>query len=668
MNDVLNEQDIDTKDNSKHKDNQLEDNTEQSTPLEKRVDINDNGKSKRIDEKTTVTKQRAPYLSHKNLKKHNRLIHDAWMHLMDDEIEGMEYKRPNDQKKSIIKRHKLLEPLDKGASVVKKAQEYLNHTKSEKIRIRRKKKHRIIQRSSDFILQKSKADSYITLYERKQNYAHTIQKEDQLKLRKSQSSDDIAKKKINKVFETFNEERMKQSEQKQLSKKSEEDLSEDAMKEREEFIRETKKYFTRNTRDRYNNDANTDRLKKMDGDDDIGISRYDRNSKTEISGKQHVLLTQMRHKDGKHLIDTEREDQYMMDMDFHANDIAERQIQHTENQDRADTDGENMHDQTSTISEKNRTLRSGRLFSQTSENKIDRESTPRRSNMEHDITRTHIKTPLEESKPIVSDNNRRVRVNDLENVASIDSSADDYSSAVVHSHSPKKAYEIIKSDKIENGNAKNGDDDSVLKSEETLKTDTVKPVPDAQTESSKSNVKQSFAADSHDLTQNTGNRSYSHKQRHEQVPIQITKPISWKNGVKVNKKILQQITEERTRAKRSQLTDKVINRDTLKLHIDVVDRHSEDSEHVIQEKKKIIRFWEVVDGKEMRNEKEMFGENEHMNKMLVAKVTKERNMSPNNKTNVSKQSKRSMVTHNAGDFNVSLEVANIEKDTIHACM
>lgn len=101
----------------------------------------------------------------------------------------------------------------------------------------------------------------------------------------------------------------------------------------------------------------------------------------------------------------------------------------------------------------------------------------------------------------------------------------------------------------------------------------------------------------------------------------------------------------------------VVIRDKIKLEIDIVDQNSEevDSVKVEQEKKKIKRFWEVVGGKDV-NDNAIYGESEspRKDKVLLAKVTKERVMSPKSKS--SKKSKISSVHNVGGDYNLTLEV------------
>jgi len=97
-------------------------------------------------------------------------------------------------------------------------------------------------------------------------------------------------------------------------------------------------------------------------------------------------------------------------------------------------------------------------------------------------------------------------------------------------------------------------------------------------------------------------------------------------------------------------------RDNIKLEIDVVDTKPDDAK-IMKEKKKIKRFWEVVGGREVENEAELFGDESKHDKVLVTKVTKQRIMSAKSKHSV-KTNSSSVHQHNVGDFNVTVEVAN----------
>lgn len=631
------------------------------------IGLNRDRNGKQYKKKPSQTNH-MPYLSQKNLETHNRLIRDGWEHLIDDE--DNENKPGKGHKKSkITKRQEERGHLDKD-KLIKKAQEFLNERKLEKAEKARKNKHRIIQRSSDFVFQRSKADSYKALFEKKQKYAEQTQREEQLKLRKTQSSDDIWKKQIaDKVFETFKEERKKLSRQKRLALKDHVDLGENERGEKDKYLNQTQKYFTRDTKNRYKqtsqgNDEEIydeferkNRIQINDVNMDNDIKHSEKQSKTERSDRKSTYPVSKKTRSERHLIDTDREDQYMMDMDFLAKEREERERQKKERSEATDTDAEEFGDRDK--SEKSRTMRRDRLIALTSSENKNKE-------MDQHIESTEVNRLKGQGIQYDNHEHREQNTPNLQNDQAIISGTDAVFEKELSAYSLKeteiqqptsihgnlnKKDSLMFEESIDTGN----EEIQALTSGKTCKSYSVYSL------TGKKAINDSFTSRNGQYgRQGTGRvqfvQAYTDRLKETRENPKLTKTVNWKLGKKMTKENLYLFNEERRKATRVPRVDEVTIRDKLRLQINVVDQKIDDSDKIETEKKKIRRFWEAVGGKEMKGEKEMFGEIDNKEKMLVAKVTKERIMSA--KTKASRQSKGSVVTHNVGDFNVTLEVGN----------
>jgi hypothetical protein len=624
---------------------------------------NDTSKThKKPFEYVSDSKKNVPYLSKNNLEKHNRLVQGAW--------KNKENEKENDELSKELKRHHELTPLDKDL-LLKKAKARLTDRKAEHAKKQLRKKHRIIQRSSDFIFLKSKADSYKTIFEKKQKYAEISHREEQLNLRKTQSSDDIWKKKIaDEVFQTFKEEREKLTKQKQL------DDGETALSTKHNIENTddqgNKRYFTRNTNDRYKSKPHTDDVNER-------FESFNRTNVNEINhgDKSHLKINTSRseHQKGlqkvnkkrreRYLNDIDREDQYMMDMDFLAKEfeekLNEKKLTSTDEgmsserdrlQDRRPSNSRNSGPMTSdrfpelkspdkdVNSEENFQLSStpkshlkpyhGTLKIDQDEEEMDTHKTSKSKNIRQDINSGDISKSLISPEKFDDD----IAMTNGFAAESLHA-ATNYDKHFDAEHDKKKqaSYEEIS-----------------RKRAKKLSTNKEKGL---QNSSFISNYKQRNE-------QRTGRahfiQSYKSTPRHSDEIPKVTKTIEWKSSKKVDKELLDRFNEQR-RARNTPKADEVTIRDKLKLEINVVDKKIDNSEQIEREKRKIKRFWQAVDGDEVRDEKEMFGDiDEKEEKMLVAKVTKERKMSSKSKT--SRLSKGSLITHTVGDFNVTLEVAN----------
>ena len=599
---------------------------------------------KRPFEYVSDSKKNAPYLSKKNLEKHNRMVHDAWRNKEKDNV--------HEKISKDLKKHNELTPLDKDL-LLKKAKASLADRKAEHNNKQQRKKHRIVQRSTDYIFLKSKADSYKTIYEKKQKYAELTHRDEQLNLRKTQSSDDIWKKKIaDEVFQTFKEEREKLSKQKQLTAEDSAFNTNSNMENTD--VNDKKKYFTRNTTERYKSKPQTDdvndrfeRFNRINVNEvNHGDSEHNRGNKTSRSEHHRIRQKSNNRRRERYLNDIEREDQYMMDMDFLAKEyeekLNEKKFESTAEGVHSNSEGEKLNDQQyrnnhDVNSETNYPLSS----TPNSHAKLRHQRTPR---SQHE----------EANNPEQTSNIRNTRQNfNNEGKEKTKNNGDDFPTSGGYDDTPKDATSKQNPDK-ENIYVDTVDD-NLQKDKDRLKS--LQSTPRKKTRKV-SNV--SFVSSYKQKNKKSVGRahfiqSYNSTPRPVTEMSNMTKTIEWKNNRKVDKELLERFNEQQ-RAKRAPRAEEVTIRDKLKLQINVVDRKIDDSEQIEREKRKIKRFWQAVDGDELRDEKEMFGDIDENDKMLVAKVTKERKMSSKSKN--SKHSKGSVVTHSVGNFNVTLEVAN----------
>ncbi|KAH3788630.1 hypothetical protein DPMN_166777 [Dreissena polymorpha] len=273
------------------------------------------------NEQTKQTKEevdQTPYLSQKMLEVHTKLLKDAWLQLVDEDIEDPDLQKVRrDEKRKLkkeleFKKHNQLKPIEA---------EILNRLEMDGLGERPKsaqkpfarRKHirrRIMQRSSDFIYQKSKAESYGEKFEKKQKYKLSTAKTDGLgRIRKSQSTDDLRSEYISdSLLKGFETERVRLRNERKRRFDESDELTEEERAEHEKYLRETQKYFTRATRDRY---KETKHISDIHDEFEL-LNRVNvRETNTNLQNPQSILR-----KSKPQMRNTEREDEYMMDMDY----------------------------------------------------------------------------------------------------------------------------------------------------------------------------------------------------------------------------------------------------------------------------------------------------------------------------------------------------------------
>ncbi|KAL4231079.1 Poly (ADP-ribose) polymerase [Mactra antiquata] len=645
-------------------------------------------------------KSKTPYMSPRKLKTHNRFVQDAWLHLMDEE--------PNIKAKQHDENSKPLNTgrtgNNKNGEVVKKAHDYLQETKLAK-RKGIKPSRRIIQRSSDGVLQRSKAESYKTLFDKKRRYSEMSHKEDMVKLRKSQSSDDLMRRKLDNILMSFEEEKHKikqhhveetyrleqQQEEKMLQINQElemqvEERVPSVTEEPEPYLnvepdgiytaydepkgfynvisnRDYRRTNTQKTdlhgalagsnvdlREQWterasetNRNIPTDEPYKVSANNNTRINNIVADDRSDVNGKttdrsqrsksgkldiaQATARVQKR-KSERYLIDTEREDMYMMDMDYLVKE-REKQEKEKGKTGQEDETTRSKPPDPMIANHNNLTQKHHPTNDDEAEHRVLPELFPRNEG-QNGVSDPPLDEPSDKDNMIFK-NDKIVR-NEFKDVRQVDNTFENKSNN-------KSFNKSVKENAIETRNKVNRGYKSAL---------------------NKGRPSVTFS-DMHQLRKgNTKGRaeyvqSYAKTPRRGLNQNEPKKIVEWKNETKMTKAALDRYHEKRNRAKMAPKPDDVTIRDQLKLEIEVVDNDPENAVDLEKEKKKIKRFWEVV-GKENMDETKMYGDNDKNDKTLVAKVTKERVMSA--KTTASKQSKDTIATHNVGNYNLTLAVAN----------
>ena len=296
--------------------------------------------------------EKLPYLSEHNLEVHRRILREAWIQLADEDIElfksnaALPRKNKMDQNETKINNPKSTKAID-----MSKAKEVVK-AKSDVGRIR-KPQRQVVQRSTDFIFQKSNADSYSTLHIRKQKYSQQSWRRRVVKAKSSEElhragllNEDIAG-----VFENERPEKHR-GDDNTIDNKDKVDSS--------ILAQRSHKYFTRGTTDRY---------KPQTEETTTSWSKSQRKpGQNSLSHVKSLKAEKDKSKTKGNLVDTEREDRYMMDMDFLAEEIDERRRQQDDNN-TINSSEELGHKNFDTKSENSRNLRHKRLIALTADNK-----------------------------------------------------------------------------------------------------------------------------------------------------------------------------------------------------------------------------------------------------------------------------------------------------------
>ncbi|WAR21707.1 Y508-like protein [Mya arenaria] len=329
-----------------------------------------NNKRKQDAVKKTKTKsledKSAAYLSTRMLEAHDRMLKDAWNQLVDEDIDDPTEKQTSQRVEDVQKRkHKQLDPIPTkesemditGAVIDEKDQRIAQLMKKEREQ-RKRSKRRIFQRSSDFIYQKSKAESYQEKFEKKQRYESTRSKNnDSGRVVRSKSSGNInngyLSESLLKGFETERQ-RIRQ----QRIQEDADEMTDDERMEKERFLKETERFFTRGTKDRYRPTNDVRNLNdEFERANRVDVQDYKTETDYAITARsdQRALT---RRKSQKHVIDTEREDEYMMDMDYLA---KERETRIKEREEKAINNDDDLN-HSYTKSKKSQMQRNGRFM------------------------------------------------------------------------------------------------------------------------------------------------------------------------------------------------------------------------------------------------------------------------------------------------------------------
>lgn len=604
-----------------------------------------------------------PYLSQKVLQQHNRAVQDEWMHLMDGEVNNDAKPRNNQAKQSTTARTDQSNHRNKG-QVIKKAHDYLEESKMAKEkRPVKKTSRRIIQRSSDFIMQKSKAESYKTLFDKKRKYSELSQREEMIKLRKSQSSDDIWKK-----VSTEKEPEGRNARNQRI------------MLEERQFDNNYEKDYIHTNDTLQNHDERNKRLFRNESE---------RNDRTKLQFKPGRIIhskseqtdpyettIQTKRKNERYLIDHEREDLYMMDMDYLAKERDRIAREKDHKIEEIPTNAHLNHDTNNDIQTERRNSRLGGVSDASLNFPLVLRSTD-------DHHRGDDKNSPNEQRifgeELNDENNGRL-------LEKVEENEKPFNGTIT-----ENAYiNDGNTDEKRNFNARRIEEINVIdrrgRTLQTMKTDPGRDRPRGDisnrnntemeyktAKKSKSYVyrgKQTVTfSDMHKLKkENQGSGRAEFTQTYTKTPRKspdLNEPrkiVEWKNETLMTKAALDRFAMKRNRVPKAKApkADDVTVRDQLKLEIEIVDNKLENESgnkaELEEEKRKIKRFWEVV-GKEGIDEADMYGENPAANdKTIVAKVTKERVMSA--KTTASRHSKNSTVTHSVGTYNVTLAVAH----------
>lgn len=309
-------------------------------------------------EDSTNGKKRLPYLSKHNLEVHDKMLREAWMQLVDED------KKISDSIDGHSKTIKQSETEPNIPKATKHKGKEMADDISEPVKIkniegkRHKLKRRVFQRSTDFIYQKSKANTYSTLHERKQNYSHQSWKK---RVVKSKSNDELHRVDLinESIVDGFEKEKIKLLKMRTANNITRRDVRDDNEEgDRSNFIQRSQQYFTRDTAERY----------KTTKDDIVPTKSERKDSQRQTVRSTMSKADTNNTKNKRTIIDTEREDQYMMDMDYLVNEREEKLRQLDIN---TVSEGEEIEiNKSITKSETSRFLRRERLLKLTASKKV----------------------------------------------------------------------------------------------------------------------------------------------------------------------------------------------------------------------------------------------------------------------------------------------------------
>lgn len=306
-----------------------------------------------VKEKILLPAKKKTYLSTRNLELHNRMLRDAWMHLVDEDVEApMEKICLNKREKKGKLNSNNQNPVQTSRPDMQKRD--LSSFQQKESEVKRGKYHqkrRVIQRSTDVIFQKSKDETYSKLHEKKQHYNRQV---GQGRVIRSKSNEELHRENYisENVLSGFKEESAKLFNER-THPRNEDDVKAGA--EREKFIKTSEKYFTRNTGDRYKRTI-AGQIK----DNRDTYTKRDENGKPSVTEGAKIGTTKQK----RPLVDTEREDMYMMDMEYLITD-GQKKAQEQNDQQESETEDRAIN-KSLTKREKSRQLRSERFLTMTS--------------------------------------------------------------------------------------------------------------------------------------------------------------------------------------------------------------------------------------------------------------------------------------------------------------
>lgn len=304
-------------------------------------------------------RKKASYLCKQNLETHNKLLREARKQTNENDFEDL--KRDIDEKLLNTK-------MEKSNKSKLKLETKSENNVVQNSELRHKKTKRIIQRSSDAILQKTKADTYSALHERKQRYS---QQAWQSNVMKSKSSDELHRTNLisKSVVNVFEKERLKLLEMRQAGNNKSKEIT--SNKEKETMRENSKKILTKERAGKYQKKVEENEKNKIL--DKTNASHEKRSVVRELkSDRAEGIRKTIKARTTRHFIDTEREDRYMMDMDFHP--VDKDNIENKTEKDLESDDEEEGLNKSYTKSERSRQLRRERFLMLTGSQKKTRES------------------------------------------------------------------------------------------------------------------------------------------------------------------------------------------------------------------------------------------------------------------------------------------------------
>ena len=537
------------------------------------------------------------------------------------------------------------------------------------------------------ILQKSRAESYREIYDRRRSMINQQRKE-VIRLRRSRSIDNgmFSKENADKVFEMFRTERRKLQTLRAINKRMYSDEN-----EMDELIQKYSNYFTRGTRERYrinagNNidDKDFEMTYKLNPDTTINdmipasMSHYHDESKGhQIS---HVSESADRNMNSRFKMgnrNREREEQYMMDMTYGitgTDDETEALPHNKPDMDESDDINENLKERPITdrseISRKKRQERYEDLTEMNQQKNTD--SGKNQTHMQSKLADMPIgeeweqnPVPGEKLKPrnetlgnkLTEDGD--IEVNEQNDDAYNGGDISDKSSRLMAefdkyvqetSYPNKEHIDAIAASFDQYVSDQNLSETN--RSKVTVGDNKRHPVTKVKKpgESIRSNRDES--AKRRPVKKQVSTLKKTPFDLNSNKKLKKTTPSAMATHPAVNDKDEADLNDVLLETDVAPKPEDVTIRDKLTLEIDVVNKKDLDGDKLKKEKKKIRRFWEVVDSSR-QDYKEIFGEDEN-EKVLVAKVKKERKMSSRSKAS---KSNVSSVTQPMGKYSVTVEVA-----------